>query len=206
MYQQRQGINAKYEEKLKMRLDHIAYRVNDRYETAEFLHNTIGYKTYKEFQLEFEDGSKTDCIALVPPEARSKHTLNWIIPYSFMPTDPMHGINEECIMHSPPEIFVSDGPSGSVVNEWVKQRNDIGGIHHIAYEVHNVVAVMRDWRQNNYAKFLSHTPLEYPGIRQVFTEPSPMTGMIYELIERTRNVDPHDVSVNELTISTKELC
>jgi len=47
-----------------MRLDHIAYRVNNRYRSAGFFTEAFGYTLGTEFQIEFDDGSKADCIAL----------------------------------------------------------------------------------------------------------------------------------------------
>ena len=41
-----------------MRLDHIAYRVEDRYKTSKFLKDCLGYNIGTEFQIEFDDGSK----------------------------------------------------------------------------------------------------------------------------------------------------
>ena len=55
-----------------MRLDHIAYRVKDRYKTAKFLEDTLGYKIANEFTIDFQDKTTADCIALTPPEERSK--------------------------------------------------------------------------------------------------------------------------------------
>ena len=38
-----------------MRLDHIAYRVKDRYKTARFFKDAFGYTIGTEFQIEFEE-------------------------------------------------------------------------------------------------------------------------------------------------------
>jgi len=40
------------------------------------------------------------------------------------------------------------------------------------------------WQQKGYAEFTSESPLRCPGITQVFTRPSELTGIIYEFIER----------------------
>tara|TARA_B100000676_G_scaffold306253_1_gene362136 strand:- start:1117 stop:1665 length:549 start_codon:yes stop_codon:yes gene_type:complete len=163
-----------------MRLDHIAYRTKDRYKTAEFLDKCMGYKIGLEFQIEFDDNSKADCLALVPPEKRPEFTDLWSLHTSI-------GVNElegDVVYHSPPEIFVSDGPEGSIVGDWVAERDGVGGIHHIAYQVDDVKATMHDWKQMGYAEFYSENPLECPGLVQVFTKPSELTGVIYELISR----------------------
>jgi 4-hydroxyphenylpyruvate dioxygenase-like putative hemolysin len=70
------------------------------------------------------------------------------------------------------------------VGKWVKERNGIGGIHHIAYHVDDVEKTMKDWQEKGYAEFASKDPLKCPGLVQVFTKPSQMTGVIYEFITR----------------------
>ena len=60
-----------------MRLDHIAYRVKDRRKTAKFLKRCLGYTLGTEFQIEFDDGSKADCLALLPPEERHPSISEW---------------------------------------------------------------------------------------------------------------------------------
>ncbi len=183
-----------------MRLDHIAYRVKDRYATSEFFSKTLGYKIGTEFQIEFDDGSKADCLALTPPEVRSLDTQLWTY-YSLQPTP--YG-NERCEYHASPEIFVSDGPAGSIVGDWVAERGGIGGIHHIAYQVEDVEATMKKWKDEGYAEFLSEEPMTCPGLVQVFTKPSELTGIIYELINREGKGFCED-NVKDLMLSTKEL-
>ena len=51
-----------------MRLDHIAYRVQDRNVTAKKFSELFGYSIGTEFDIQFDDGSTADCIAMVPPE------------------------------------------------------------------------------------------------------------------------------------------
>lgn len=85
--------------------------------------------------------------------------------------------------HMAPEIFISDGTPGSVVSEWVAKRDGVGGIHHIAYQVESVEKKMQEWREKGYAEFTSE-PIRCPGLTQVFTKPSALTGVIYEFIER----------------------
>ena len=112
-----------------MRLDHIAYRVKDRYKTAKFFEDTLGYTIGTEFQIEFDDGSTADCLALVPSETRSKETKEWVNTsdlcherYKEGITD-HYGVEKHITMHAPPEIFVSDGPVGSIVGEWILSKN-----------------------------------------------------------------------------------
>ena len=173
-----------------MRLDHIAYRVKDRYKTADFFASTLGYTTGTEFQVEFDDKSKADCLALVPPENRPSNIDRWILSqlqYDRSPLDERcedRNFSVKMEYHAPPEIFVSDGPNNSIVGDWVKERGNIGGIHHIAYEVEDVEKTMEEWRGKGYAEFYSEKPMSCPGLIQVFTKPSELTGVIYELINR----------------------
>jgi catechol 2,3-dioxygenase-like lactoylglutathione lyase family enzyme len=184
-----------------MRLDHIAYRTKNRHKTADFFTSALGYSIGTEFQVEFDDDSKADCLALTPPEERHSNVGLW--KQKFMLADPITEMNVDAEYHAPPEIFVSDGPEGSIVGDWVKERNGIGGIHHIAYQVLDVAATMHSWKQLGYAEFLSNEPLECPGLRQVFTKPSELTGIIYELISRTGEGFCKD-NVKSLMESTKE--
>ena len=192
-----------------MRLDHIAYRVKNRYDTAQFLRLTLGYKIGTEFQIEFDDGSKADCLALVPPERRPHLTENWINTaihcYENIEewTDE-GGCEEDITLHAPPEIFVSDGPPGSIVGDWVADRNGVGGVHHIAYQVSDVAGTMKKWKDAGYAEFLSDKPLTCPGLEQVFTKPSELTGVIYELISREGDGFCED-NVKDLMLSTRKL-
>lgn len=183
-----------------MRLDHIAYRVRDRYKSSKFFREAFGYEVGTEFQIEFDDGSKADCLALVPPERRPEHTDLWTLSTTL-------GFNELEVAveyHSPPEIFVSDGTQGSIVGDWVAERGDVGGVHHIAYQVADVSRVMNEWRDKGYAEFYSEKPIvcKDPDLVQVFTKPSELTGVIYEFITRESAGFCKD-SVKSLMESTK---
>ena len=100
------------------------------------------------------------------------------------PPDPCYMM--DCEFHAPPEIFVSDGPDGSIVGDWVKERDGVGGVHHIAYQVDDVDSKMKEWKEKGYAEFYSEKPLvcSETELVQVFTKPSELTGLIYELIKR----------------------
>ena len=165
-----------------MRLDHIAYRVNNRYKSAAFFTEAFGCTLGTEFQIEFDDGSKADCIALVPPEARHPDTSLWT--YFSLQAGPYEPIKSE--YHAPSEIFISDGTEGSIVGDWVAERGGIGGVHHMAYQVDDVKAVMNEWKEKGYAEFYTEEPItcKDPNLTQVFTKPSELTGVIYEFINR----------------------
>ena len=47
-----------------MKLDHIAYRVKDRYKTAKFFEDTMKYEIETEFKIDFDDGTNADCLVL----------------------------------------------------------------------------------------------------------------------------------------------
>ncbi|MAH49787.1 hypothetical protein CMI37_28440 [Candidatus Pacearchaeota archaeon] len=183
-----------------MRLDHIAYRVKDRYKSADFFKKAFGYKLRTEFQIEFDDGSKADCLALTPPETRHPETRLWT--YHVLQAAPYSPLRTE--YHASPEIFVSDGSEGSIVGDWVKERADVGGIHHIAYQVEDVGAIMNEWKEKGYAEFYSEEPItcKDPNLTQVFTKPSELTGVIYEFINREGAGFCKD-SVKQLMESTK---
>jgi len=186
-----------------MRLDHIAYRVADRRATAEFFIAALGYRVQQEFQIDFADGSQAECIALEPPEKASGN-LQWttMLPGPIGPNGHDPSVRSE--YHLPPEIFVCDGGAGSIVGEWVRARGGIGGIHHLAYQVDSVRIKMDEWRAKGYAEFTSDKPLTCPGLTQVFTKPSLLTGVIYELIERGEHGFCRE-NVKNLMESTKGL-
>lgn len=182
-----------------MRLDHIAYRVADRDKAADFFIKCLGYRIAEDlpdgFTIEFEDQSKAQCFVLLPPEELSVNS-----PWSSL------NIYENISMeyHKPPEIFVSQGSPGSIVEEWVKKRDGIGGIHHLAYQVESVKNIMQEWTEKGYAEFTTKAPLTCPGLTQCFTKPSQITGVIYEFIER-ETVGFCKDNVKDLMNSTKNL-
>lgn len=87
--------------------------------------------------------------------------------------------------HMAPEIFVSEGPEGSLIHSWVKKNCPglNGGIHHLAYEVEDVAATMAEWKAKGFL-FTTEDVLECEDLKQCFTQPNPHTGVIYEFIER----------------------
>lgn len=182
-----------------MRLDHIAYRVANKEKTAAFFKKAFGYKEQCVFDLEFDDGTKCECIALEPPEKVENALWTWVT----VPNGGKNNLKEPCCYHMAPEIFVSEGQPDSIVGKWVAERNGIGGIHHIAYQVDDVEATMEEWKEKGYAEFCSEKPLTCPGLTQVFTKPSELTGVIYEFIKRENQGFCKD-NVKSLMESTKE--
>ena len=162
-----------------MRIDHIAYRVRDKEKTAQFLIDFLGYKKPEDlqegFDIQFEDGTWAKCLVLEPPEKVTAH-----VPWKIFDM----GLMEVHEHHLAPEIFVSSGSPGSIVDKWVHQKGGIGGIHHIAYQVGSVHKLMAKWKEKNFAEFASEEPLKCEGLTQIFTKPMELTGVIYEFIER----------------------
>ena len=192
-----------------MRIDHLAFRVKNRKATTKFLIDALKYKIQTEFDIKFDDGTKAECIALEPPEKQS-NSVPWTtilnpVVYHQKEKNTWEGKwakNQE--YHLPPEIFVSDGEPNSIVGKWVADRNGIGGLHHIAYMVDSVKETMNEWKEKGYAEFLTKEPLTCPGLTQVFTKPSELTGVIYEFIER-ENEGFCTENVKDLMISTKDM-
>jgi catechol 2,3-dioxygenase-like lactoylglutathione lyase family enzyme len=189
-----------------MRLDHIAYRSADRKKTAKFFIDSFGYRIQTEFDIDFPDGSKAKCIALEPPEKPKVENLHWVIRQYVGPSFVENKNLDEKLFaefHLPPEIFVSDGTPDSIVGKWVERRDGIGGVHHMAYQVESVEKTMKEWKEKGYAEFASENPLTCPGLTQVFTKPSQLTGVIYEFIERGEHGFCKD-NVRDLMQSTKD--
>lgn len=183
-----------------IRLDHIAYRVANRHKTVEFFKESFGYTEQTEFEIEFSDGSTAKCFALEPPE-KAKNALWAHLEY---PNGHTNHLTERVEYHLAPEIFVSDGTPDSIVGRWVAARNGVGGIHHMAYQVDDVQAKMKEWREKGYAEFTTEEPLTCPGLTQCFTKPSELTGVIYEFISRGTHGFCKD-NVRDLMLSTADV-
>jgi catechol 2,3-dioxygenase-like lactoylglutathione lyase family enzyme len=186
-----------------MRIDHIAYRVKDRVKTSEFFITALGYKIQQEFTIDFGDGHTAQCIALEPPEKKESGVFWKVEEVNYLTAGCCPGQVREVLQeyHLPPEIFVSDGSPGSIVGEWVDARGGIGGVHHIAYQVDSVENTMKQWKEAGYAEFSSEEPMKCPGLTQVFTKPSALTGVIYEFINRQEFGFCKD-NVKQLMLST----
>lgn len=161
----------------------------------------FGYSIQEEFDIKFDNGTCAKCIALEPPE---KHDGNMEIKISRLTKASTLGepMLDDCLYHQAPEIFVSDGEKGSIVGDWVESRGGVGGIHHLAYQVESVQAIMEKWKSKGYAEFTTDKVLTCPGLTQVFTKPSELTGIIYEFIEREGQGFCQD-NVKSLMDSTK---
>src|SRR5258706_16243924 len=136
-----------------MRLDHIAYRVQNRYRTSKLFIECFGYRIAEDlpygFQIYFEDGSSAECLVLLPPE-QVTGKMPWMIEHYFD--------DEFTMYHAAPEIFISDGTKGSIVAKWVQDRGEVGGIHHLAFQVNSVERKMKEWKEKGYAEFATDKP------------------------------------------------
>ncbi len=158
-----------------MRIDHIAFRVPNREKAVRFFCESMGYRIQQEFPVYFND-EKTDlamCTALEPPEK-----LDAPVPWTHM----VPGTGQQ--YHIPPELFISEGSPGSLVAQWVAQHGP--GIHHIALQVIDVAATMAEWQAKGWAEFTTDAELHCEGLTQVFTKPSEVCGVVFELIERDK--------------------
>ena len=157
-----------------MILDHIAYRVTNRKKAADFLEKTLKYTTNTEFEIVFDNKSTAECLVLEPNSSKN------------------------------PEIFISDGTYDSVVGEWVQAHNGNGGIHHIAYRVNDIYAIVQEWKENG-VQFLTEDVIDCPedNMKQIFSKPlDVLGGLIIELIERQDKGFCQN-SVKDLMNSTK---
>ena len=165
-----------------MRTDHLAYRVSDRHKAAEFFIKAFGYSIQDKFPIDFGNGDFANCISLSPPQAVAGD-LATSVRFPFTSALEDYEKTHLAEYHLAPEIFVSDGTPSSIVGMWVGHHGS--GIHHLAYEVENVWAMMAAWKGAGLATFTSEPIVcEEEGLTQVFTEPHPITGMVYELITR----------------------
>jgi 4-hydroxyphenylpyruvate dioxygenase-like putative hemolysin len=177
-----------------MRIDHCAYRVKDREGAVKFFQDAFGYKIQTEFDINLEDGSTAKCTALEPSEKSISG-----IPFTSI------DINSGVTYHLAPEIFVSSGPEGSLIDKWVNDwGRGTGGIHHIAYQCDDVQKTMDEWIAKGWL-FTTPAPLDCEDLTQVFTRPNPYTGIIYEFINRRGTHGFCKDNVSALMSSTKGL-
>jgi len=183
---------------LNYRLDHIAFRTLDRKKAVQFLCDSLGYTESTQFQIDF-DKDKNDiaiCSVLVPTDrATCSAALPWTLPFN--------GIRYDLS----PEIFVSEGTPGSIVHNWAIAQGG-SSVHHLALQVPDNSTVeieMKKWLDNGWCEsFTSETPFKCDEMSQIFTKPSSVLGVIFELIQRKEDGFCRD-SVLKLMQSTKDI-
>ena len=156
-----------------MKLDHIAYRVQDRHHAANFLKKTLSYSIATEFEIKFDNGSTADCLVLQPE------------------------------LKDNPEIFISDGTEHSVVGEWVKERNTGGVHHlaYQVSTIQEVVDEWKKNGVEFLTESVIDCPED--NMKQIFSKPVKELGnVIIELIEREDKGFCQN-SVKDLMNSTK---
>ena len=156
-----------------MKLDHIAYRVQDRHHAAVFLQKILNYKIETEFEIKFDNGSTADCLVLQPE------------------------------LKDNPEIFISDGTEYSVVGEWVKERNSGGVHHlaYQVNNIQEIVNEWKKNGVEFLTDNVIDCPED--NMKQIFSKPVKELGnVIIELIEREDKGFCQN-SVKDLMNSTK---
>lgn len=171
---------------LRIRIDHITYRVPNRIEAADFFVDVFSYDVVKEFAIKLPNRTFAKCIVLSPPE---KSSINGKLSsyIRVLKASPESIFSEGEIedekyveYHIPPDIFVIDGDENSEINNWVKKRSNLGGIHHMAFQVKNLKKII------NLIEEKKHVEISYTSFlkfNRIFTKPNKVTGLIYEFIE-----------------------
>lgn len=185
-----------------MRLDHVALRVKNRKEAARFICDAFGYRIADEFTIDFGNGEYAKSFALEPPEKIKNESIAIIDSFGWPSHLPFFNQHNESVYHLPPEIFISDGTPNSVVGRWVEKHGP--QIHHLAYAVDDVAETMEVWKQRGWATFTTENPISNSNdLIQCFTNPHPLTGIVYEFIKRgSDNKGFNKDNVRQLMISS----
>ena len=82
-------------------------------------------------------------------------------------------------------IFVDQGmDSGNIITKWVEQYGS--GLHHMAYLVDDIHAAAEQLKKQGM-KFTTDEIIDTGGgLKQLFSLPNPMTGILTEIIEREK--------------------
>lgn len=185
---------------MNYRIDHLAFRTLDRKKAVKFLCEALGYKEATEFQIDFPNKDIAVCSVLEPLNRMESKSL---LPWTQMVN--LDAISQEYVLA--PELFVSEGNPGSIVHKWAEQRGG-AGLHHIAMQVKDDSTVeeeMKKWLDNGWCEsFMSEKPFVCENMSQVFTKPSSVLGVIFELIKR-KEAGFCKTSVLSLMESTRDL-
>lgn len=182
---------------MKYRIDHLAFRTLNREKSVDFFINALGFVYQETFEIYFNE-EKTDIAicTVLSSDANSVLDCPWVIPYT--------NKNIEFEYHRPPEIFISEGSVGSIVHTWAMKRGG-GGLHHIALQVEDDSTVdieMKKWLDNGWCEGFTSEVFHCDDMYQVFTKPSELTGVVFELIKRKEHGFCKS-SVKNLMLSTK---
>ena len=185
------------------RIDHLAFRTLDRQKCVKFFQEALGYRFADEFPIVLDE-EKNDIATctILEPSNRIRGDLPWTKMFPLYP-NAIEIMQQEYVLA--PELFISEGSPGSLVHDWASKRNG-GGLHHIALQVSENSSVkeeMKKWLDNGWVEdFTTSEPIVCAELVQVFTRPSSITGIIFELIER-KEAGFCRSSVRELMLSTK---
>lgn len=172
-----------------MFLDHIAFRcfLKDRIQCEKFITEALHYKKQEDFIVYFDDKHKDDektiavCSAFEPKSRTAAKNL----PRAIMV--PSFEENQEYVLA--PEIFLSspkiDSP-GNIIYDWCYAHGSAP--HHFAFGVPEgeILTEQQRWLQNGWCeKFSTDKPITCDnGLKQLFTPPSQLFGVVFEILER----------------------
>ncbi|MBX3713996.1 MAG: VOC family protein [Lysobacter sp.] len=93
------------------------------------------------------------------------------------------------------QIVLIEGTSPeSQVSRYVNEYGP--GVQHVAFEVENIDETHRDLARNGLE--FSTSVLDAPGLRQTFSKRDKVSGMMFELIERTGETGFKEANINRL--------
>jgi len=176
---------------MTLRHDHTAFRcfLKDRQQCENFIINALGYKRQEDFTVYFDDENKEDskmiavCTAYEPSNRLVSTTAlpwTWTLPWGTAG-------NQDYVLA--PEIFLSspkeDAP-GNIIYDWCKAHGNM--LHHLAFNVSEgqLEAEQKRWLDNGWCEsFSTDKPITCDnGLKQLFTPPSQLFGIVFELLER----------------------
>lgn len=157
-----------------MRLACMTYRVKDRQAAAKFFTEGLKYRQISDTQIV----GVGNCIDLAPPEVKSGYESHRskLVDLAAGMLDVPNWVS----FHAPPRVLILEGNAGSDVEKWVSQGRP--GIYSLTYEVFDVSSTVHIWRQSGLASFSTVRPIERDGLTIAYSDPHPITGVVYELI------------------------
>jgi len=165
-------------------IDHLAFRTIDRKGAVKFLCDALGYREATQFKLDFQNEEKDEATCSVL-ESTDRTNPELLLPWTYMVE--AVGVTQRYVLS--PEIFISEGSPGSIVDTWARSHGG-ANLHHIALQVPKYSTVkqeMEKWKQNGWCEdFTSDEPFHCDDMSQVFTQPSSVLGVIFELIKRKK--------------------
>ena len=82
-------------------------------------------------------------------------------------------------------IFVDQGlQTENIISKWVAKNGS--GLHHMAYLVEDIAATSAQLKKQGMKFTTDHLIDSGGGLKQLFSEPDPVTGLITEIIQRDK--------------------